>query len=357
MVYKHYFGRTPEGEAVTRFTLFNHNTMEVNLLNWGAAIHSICVPDREGRVEDITLGCDTVEGYLAAPHFGGTIGRCANRLSGAHFILNGKEYPLAANDGPNHLHGGERGFDRCLWKWKCEDIENRVVFSRVSEAGEEGYPGELSVEVSFWLTNDDALVIHYTATAAQDTIVNLTNHTYFNLAGQASGDILGEVLELNSKRFTPCDRALLPTGALCPTAGTPFDFSVPHRIGERIGEENEQLHFAGGYDHNWALEHDPAAENPLHPAAELSDPASGRKLTVFTTEPGIQVYTGNFLGEVRGKGGLLYPKHGGICLETQHYPDSMAHPEFPSVLLRAGETYESETVYFFGLTDAPGEKG
>lgn len=348
MVYKHFFGRTPQGEAVTRFTLFNHNTMEVNLLSLGASILSICVPDREGHVSDITLGCDTVADYLAAPHFGGTIGRVANRLEGAHFTLNGKDYPLAANDGRNHLHGGISGFDRRLWRWRTEDVDNQVVFSRESEAGEEGYPGSLSVEVSFWLTNEDALIIHYTATAAEDTILNLTNHTYFNLAGQGNGDILDHILELNSTRYTPCNAELLPTGEICPTAGTPLDFSVPHRIGERIGAEHEQLRNAGGYDHNWLLDFDPS-EPPLHPAAELCDPMSGRRMNVFTTEPAIQVYTGNFLGEVRGKGGLYYPKHGGICLETQHCPNSMACPQFPGIVLRGGETYESETVLVFGL--------
>ena len=199
MVYKHFFGRTPEGQAVTRFTMFNHNTMEVNLLNYGAAVHSICVPDRAGRVEDITLGCDTVADYMAAPHFG----RVAYRIAGASFELNGKTYPLCANDGRNHLHGGERGFDRQLWQWSTEDIDNVVVFSRTAQAGEEGYPGRLHVEVRYCLTQDDALIIHYTATAEEgDTLLNLTNHTYFNLAGQGKGDILNHRLELAADHFT-----------------------------------------------------------------------------------------------------------------------------------------------------------
>ena len=351
MVYKHYFGRTPEGEAVTRFTLFNHNSMEVNLLNFGAMIHSICTPDREGRVADIVLGCDSIEDYLAAPHFGGTIGRVANRLGKARCTLNGKEYSLAANVGENHLHGGLCGFDHRLWKWRTEDMDNLVVFSRTSEAGEEGYPGKLEIEVSFCLTNDDALIIHYTATTDADTILNLTNHTYFNLAGQGSGDILGHVLELNSTSFTPCNAQQLPTGEICKTAGTALDFSTPHRVGERIDAEEEQLHLAGGYDHNWILDYDRDAENPLHPAAELGDPGSGRKVTAYTTEPAVQVYTGNFLNGERGKGGVRYQKRSGICLETQHYPDSMQHPEFPSIILCAGERFDSETVFFFGLTE------
>ena len=238
MVYKHFFGRTPEGQAVTRFTLFNHNTMEVNLLNYGAAVHSICVPDRAGRVEDITLGCDTVADYMAAPHFGGTIGRVANRIAGASFELNGKTYPLCANDGRNHLHGGERGFDRQLWQWSTEDIDNVVVFSRTAQAGEEGYPGRLHVEVRYCLTQDDALIIHYTATAEEgDTLLNLTNHTYFNLAGQGKGDILNHRLELAADHFTPSDSELLPTGEVLPVAGTPLDFTTPHTIVERIAAD------------------------------------------------------------------------------------------------------------------------
>lgn len=349
MVYKHFFGRTPEGQAVTRFTLFNHNTMEVNLLNYGAAVHSICVPDRAGRVEDITLGCDTVADYMAAPHFGGTIGRVANRIAGASFELNGKTYPLCANDGRNHLHGGERGFDRQLWQWSTEDIDNVVVFSRTAQAGEEGYPGRLHVEVRYCLTQEDALIIHYTATAEEgDTLLNLTNHTYFNLAGQGKGDILNHRLELAADHFTPSNGELLPMGEVLPVAGTPLDFTTPHTIGERIAADWPQLKNAGGYDHNFLLRHDPESRSPLHPAAELSDPESGRRLTVFTTEPAVQLYSGNFLDGVPGKGGARYQKHGGVCLETQHCPDSPHHPQFPTILLRHGETYESETVWFFG---------
>lgn len=352
MVYKHFFGRTPEGQAVTRFTLFNHNTMEVNLLSYGAAVHSICVPDKAGQVEDITLGCDSIADYVAAPHFGGTIGRVANRIAGASFQLGEREYPLAANDGRNHLHGGERGFDRCLWQWNTEDLDNVVVFSRTAEAGEEGYPGKLFVEVRYCLTQEDALIIHYTATAEEgDTLLNLTNHTYFNLAGQGKGDILDHRLELAASRYTPVDKELIPTGEILPVAGTPLDFTAPHPIGERIGADCLQLLNAGGYDHNFRLDYDPESPNPLHPAAELCDPVSGRRLTVFTTEPALQLYSGNFLCGERGKGGIAYQKHGGICLETQHCPDSPHHPQFPSILLRQGETYESETVWFFGLME------
>ena len=265
MVYKHFFGRTPEGQAVTRFTLFNHNTMEVNLLNYGAAVHSICVPDKEGMVEDITLGCDTIADYIEAPHFGGTIGRVANRIAGAKFTLNGKEYQLAANDGGNHLHGGKRGFDRCLWQWSTEDIDNVVVFSRTAEAGEEGYPGRLHVEVRYCLTQEDALIIHYTATAEEgDTLLNLTNHTYFNLAGQGKGNILGHRLELAASRYTPVNAELIPTGEMLPVAGTPLDFTMPHTIGERIGADCPQLKNAGGYDHNFLLDYDAESLNPLH---------------------------------------------------------------------------------------------
>lgn len=349
MVYKHFFGRTPDGAAVTRFTLFNHNTMEVNLLSLGASVHGICYPDRSGVVEEITLGCDTPADYLASPHFGGTIGRVANRTAHSRFTLNGQEYLLPANDGEHHLHGGPGGFDRRLWQWRTEDVDNVVVFSRTSEAGEEGYPGRLSVEVRYCLTQDDALIIHYTATAEEDTVLNLTNHTYFNLAGK--GDILGHRLELAASRYTPVDETLIPTGEIAEVAGTPFDFTTPHLVGERIGEDHPQLKNAGGYDHNFLLEADPAAENPLHPAAELTDPASGRRMTVFTTEPALQFYSGNFLSGERGRNGAAHQKHAALCLETQHCPDSMNHPEFPSIVLKAGETYESETVWVFSLAD------
>ena len=266
--------------------------------------------------------------------------------------LNGKEYQLAANDGGNHLHGGKRGFDRCLWQWSTEDIDNVVVFSRTAEAGEEGYPGKLHVEVRYCLTQEDALIIHYTATAEEgDTLLNLTNHTYFNLAGQGKGDILGHRLELAASRYTPVNAELIPTGEMLPVAGTPLDFTTPHIIGERIGADCPQLKNAGGYDHNFLLDYDAESLNPLHPAAELSDPVRGRRLTVFTTEPALQLYSGNFLCGERGKGGIAYQKHSGICLETQHCPDSPHHLQFPSILLRQGETYESETVWFFGLTE------
>ena len=227
-----------------------------------------------------------------------------------------------------------------------------MVFSRTAEAGEEGYPGKLHVEVRYCLTQEDALIIHYTATAEEgDTLLNLTNHTYFNLAGQGKGDILGHRLELAASRYTPVNAELIPTGEMLPVAGTPLDFTTPHTIGERIGADCPQLKNAGGYDHNFLLDYDAESLNPLHPAAELSDPVRGRRLTVFTTEPALQLYSGNFLCGERGKGGIAYQKHSGICLETQHCPDSPHHPQFPSILLRQGETYESETVWFFGLTE------
>lgn len=351
MVYKHYFGRTPDGQAVTRFTLFNHNTMEVNLLNYGARLHSICVPDRDGNVEDILLGCDTPADYLASPYFGGTVGRCAGRIAGASLPLNGKEYPLTANDGTNHLHGGAEGFDARLWQWKTEELDNLVIFRYTSPAGEEGYPGEVEAEVSYCLTQEDALIIHYTVTAAEDTVINLTNHAYFNLNGQGRGDILSHTLELNAARFHPVGVGLIPTGESRPVAGTPFDFTVPHPIGECIGQAEEQLILGGGYDHDFLLDYDPDDPRPLHPAAELCCPANGRKMTVFTTEPALQLYTGNGLQGVKGKEGVYYGKHSGVCLETQHSPDSIHHPEWPTVILRAGETYESETVLFFGLME------
>lgn len=350
MVYKHFFGRTETGEAITRFSLFNHHTMEVDLLNLGASLHAIFVPDREGRAEDILLGCDSPEDYLRSPHMGGTMGRVAGRIKGAAVILGGKEYPLTANDGGNHKHGGRQGFDRRVWKWRTHDLDNCVIFSYDSPDGEEGYPGNLHLEVSYTLTNENALVIHYTASSDKDTVLNLTNHAYYNLAGEGSGSVFDHLLEIPASAYTPGDKESVFTGEILPTAGTPFDFTSPCRIGARISEDKSYFP-NGGYDLNYVLNTAAEGENSLHPAAELSDPKSGRRMSVFTTEPSLQLYTANTMRDIEGKGGKLYSPFEAVCLETQHYPDGTARHPFPGLILPAGETYESETVLFFGLME------
>ena len=347
------FGVTKNGDKVDEYIISNPGGLEISVLNYGCVIKNLFVPTKTGPV-DVVVGHDTLADYEADFNSSGStccgafVGRYANRIENAEFSLSGKTYKLEANNGKNHLHGGKRGFDRCLWQWSTEDIDNVVVFSRTAEAGEEGYPGKLHVEVRYCLTQEDALIIHYTATAEEgDTLLNLTNHTYFNLAGQGKGDILGHRLELAASRYTPVNAELIPTGEMLPVAGTPLDFTTPHIIGERIGADCPQLKNAGGYDHNFLLDYDAESLNPLHPAAELSDPVRGRRLTVFTTEPALQLYSGNFLCGERGKGGIAYQKHSGICLETQHFPDAINHGNFPSIVLHPGEDFRSKTLYHF----------
>ena len=338
-----------DGVPVELFTLANAHGMEIRLTNYGGIVTHLFVPDAEGTPGDIALGYDTLEGYLEqSPYFGSLIGRYGNRIGGAAFTLDGETWTLAANDGPNHLHGGEQGFDKVVWAAEPFEETGRrgVRLAYTSPDGEEGYPGTLDMEVTYTLTDENAFEIDYHATTDKATPVNLTQHTYFNLTGVGSGDILGHELTLHADRFTPGDEMLIPTGELQPVAGTPFDFTEPTAIGARINADDTQIERGGGYDHNFVLNGEPGV---LRLAARVADPVSGRVMDVHTTEPGIQFYTGNFLdGSITGKG-VSYEKRSGFCLETQHFPDSPNQDAFPSTILRPGETYTSRTVYSFDV--------
>jgi aldose 1-epimerase len=344
------FGQLTDGATVDVFTLTNAGGMEVRTIPYGAIIVSIKVPDRNGRLEDVVLGFDTLDGY--ANHrtfFGAVVGRYGNRIANGRFTLDGKTYELATNNGPNHLHGGLKGFDKLLWNAQSFDRDGNtgVVYRLTSRAGDEGYPGTLDVRVTYTLTPANELMVEYDATTDQATPINLTQHSFFNLTGEGRNDILDHRLTINADRFTPVDKTLIPTGELAPVAGTPFDFRQPTPIGARISADHEQLHNGTGYDHNWVLNRTRAG---LVPAAHLEDPATGRTLAVSTTEPGMQFYSGNFLdGTVSGKSGHVYKQRYGLCLETQHFPDSPNRANFPSPILRAGDRYQSKTVFAFGV--------
>jgi aldose 1-epimerase len=343
----HDFGKTSDGKTAHAYVLKNKNGIEITLSDFGATLVSWMAPDRNGKFADIVLGYKSADEYEnGESYFGGTIGRYGNRIAKGRFTLNGKTYQLPINNGPNSLHGGVRGFNKRYWNAK--DISTggvqAVEFTYLSADGEEGYPGNLNVRVAYSLNDENELKITYTATTDKDTVLNLTNHAYFNLAGEGSGDILGHQLMLKADKFTPVDSTLIPTGELRAVEGTPFDFHKPTAIGSRIGQEDEQLKFGKGYDHNWALTAGKQATPQL--AAELVDPKSGRVLQVSTREPGVQFYSGNFLdGSITGKSGNKYGHRSGLCLETQHYPDSPNHPNFPSTVLKNAQTYSSETVY------------
>ena len=341
------FGTLPDGQAVDVYTLTNANGLELKAIGYGGIITSLRVPDRNGRLDDIVLGFDRLDDYLRDhPFFGAIIGRYGNRIARGQFTLDGKTYKLATNNGPNHLHGGTRGFDKVMWKVEPAG-KNALTFSRVSADGEEGYPGNLRVQVTYTLTDKNELQVDYLATTDKPTPVNLTQHSYFNLAGQASGDILGHQLMLNADRYTPVDETLIPTGKLAPVAGTPFDFTRPTAIGARINDPDPQLKNGQGYDHNWVLNRKDAG---LQPASRVVEPRTGRTLDIATTEPGIQFYAGNFLdGKLTGKGGAVYNRRTGFCLETQHFPDSPNQPSFPSTILKPGQEYRSRTVFTFGV--------
>jgi aldose 1-epimerase len=343
------FGKMQDGTAVDVYTLTNANGVEIRAISYGGIIQSLRVPDRFGKTTDIVLGFDTLDGYLKNdPYFGAIIGRYGNRIGKAQFTLNGRTYKLAANNGANHLHGGVKGFDKVVWKAEPSKSEAgpSIVFSRVSPDGEEGYPGNLNVRVTYTLTDKNELIIDYHATTDRATPVNLTQHSYFNLAGQGSGDILGHELMINADRYTPVDDALIPTGELAPVDGTPFDFRKPTMIGARIDGDHPQLTAGKGYDHNWVLKRQGTG---LQSAARVYEPKTGRTLEVATTEPGMQFYAGNFLdGSIKGKGGAVYARRTGFCLETQHYPDSPNKPQFPSTILQPGAEYRSRTVFTFG---------
>jgi aldose 1-epimerase len=343
------FGKLPDGKPVEVFTLKNAGGIEMRAISYGGIITSLRVPDRNGQSGDIVLGFDRFDDYLKdPPFFGAIIGRYGNRIAKAQFSLDGQSYKLAANNGPNHLHGGAKGFDKVLWSAKPVAGKSAIVFSRTSPDGEEGYPGTLQVQVTYTLTDKNELIVDYRAVTDKPTVVNLTQHSYFNLAGHASGDILGHELMLNADRYTPVDETLIPVGELAPVAGTPFDFRKPVAIGARINQTNPQLKNGLGYDHNWVLNR---SGSGLQLAARVTDPKSGRTMEIRTTEPGIQFYSGNFLdGKLTGKDGAQYKHRTGFCLETQHFPDSPNQPKFPSTTLRPAAEYRTTTVFTFGVT-------
>lgn len=344
------YGKTQNGETVSLFTLRNRNGVEAGIIDYGGILVSLKTPDRTGATGDIVLGFDGLEGYLGKhPYFGALVGRYANRIAKGEFTLDGQKYTLARNNGPNALHGGLRGFDKVVWKAApATDGTQRLVMTHVSPDGDEGYPGELSVTVTYTLTDEDELRIDYAAEVkGKPTVVNLTNHTYFNLAGK--GLILDHQLELAAGRFTPVNAELIPTGELRAVQGTPFDFTTPRAIGERINADDEQIRMGGGYDHNFVLD---GEAGTLRRFARVTEPTTGRVLEAFTTQPGVQFYTGNFLdGTLTGKGGQVYQKRAGFCLETQHFPDSPNQSAFPSVVLRPGEKHASTTVYRFSRSN------
>jgi aldose 1-epimerase len=342
------FGQLADGQAVTIYTLKNARGVEARISNYGGIVVSLLVPDRQGQFGDVVLGYDTLAGYLKeTPYFGCLVGRYGNRIAKGKFTLNGQTYTLATNNGPNALHGGLKGFDKVLWNARPyqSPAGPALELHYRSRDGEEGYPGNLDVTATYTLTRDNALRLDYVATTDKATVLNLTQHSYFNLAGQ--GDILGHVVQLNASKFTPVDSTLIPTGELKPVDGTPFDFRRPTAIGARINQDDPQLKFGGGYDHNWVISQKPGE---LTLQARVTEPTTGRVLEVLSTEPGLQFYTGNFLdGTITGKGGRVYQFRNAFCMEPQHYPDSPNQPNFPSVVLSPGQTYRNTIVYRFGV--------
>ncbi|HEY1577334.1 MAG TPA: aldose epimerase family protein [Terracidiphilus sp.] len=340
------FGKLPDGSTVTIYTLKSPK-VELRVMTFGARVVSIRTPDRHGKFADIVLGYNTLEDYVkdSKTYFGVVPGRYANRIANGAFSLEGKEYHLSVNEGSNTLHGGKEGFDRR--NWTAKEVDGGVEFTLVSPDGDQGFPGALTAHVRYALSGNK-VEIHYSATTDKPTVVNLTNHAYFNLSGAGSGTILNEKLTLSADKMTPVNSNLIPTGELAPVAGTPFDFTHPETIGARINAENEQLKLAHGYDHNWVLN---GKAGTLRPAARVYDPETGRVLEVSTTEPGVQFYTGNFLdGSFSGPNGK-YSFRSGLCLETQHFPDSPNHPSFPTTELKPGQTYSSTTTWTFSATD------
>jgi aldose 1-epimerase len=343
------FGKMPQGETVEVYTLTNAGGMEVRAITYGAIIQAIRVPDGSGRLADVTLGFDSLAGYLGdSPYFGAVVGRYANRIARGRFTLDGRTYRLATNNGPNSLHGGVKGFDKVVWRARSFQRGDSVgvTFEHTSADGDEGYPGTLRVTVTYTLTPANELVVEYRATTDKPTPVNLSQHSYFNLAGEGSGDILKHLLTIEADRYTPVDSTLIPTGELASVAGTPFDFRQPTAVGARIEEPDPQLRYGKGYDHNFVLNR--SGPGLVH-AAHVEDPGTGRTLDISTTEPGIQFYSGNFLdGTLKGKSGHVYGHRSAIVLETQHFPDSPNHPNFPSTILRPGRELRSRTVFAFG---------
>ncbi len=342
-------GTLPTGEAVQQFTLVNAQGIQIDLLTYGGIVTSIRTPDRDGQFDDIVLGYESLDAYLQrSPYFGAIVGRYANRIGGGTFTIDGTTYTLATNNGPNHLHGGVRGFDKVNWQALPFEREGAagVVLRYVSLDGEEGYPGRLDVAVTYTLRDDDTWQVDYEATTDKPTHVNLSQHTYFNLAGDGARDVLEHELRIDADRYTPVDATLIPTGELADVEGTPFDFREATTIGARIDADHPQIRNGLGYDHNFVLTR---GGDGLVEAIHVRAPSTGRTLAIATTEPGVQFYSGNFLdGSITGKQGHVYERRYGFCLETQHFPDSPNKPQFPSTLLRPGETYRSTTVYRFG---------
>lgn len=342
------YGKTQDGKTVDIYTLTNANGCEVKITNYGGIVVSLTVPDKNGQLGDVVLGYDSLDEYIKNnPYFGALIGRYGNRIGKGQFKLDGQTYTLAKNDGDNHLHGGNVGFDKVVWDAK-EIRESGAVgleLTYLSKDGEEGYPGNLTATVKYIWTNKNELKIEYTATTDKTTVVNLTHHSYFNLAGK--GDILSHELMIKADKFTPVDEGLIPTGELRDVSGTPFDFTKATAIGARIEADNEQLKFGKGYDHNWVLND---YDGKMQTVASLYEPTTGRLMEIITTEPGLQFYSGNFLdGTITGKAGVVYNFRTGLCLETQHFPDSPNKPEFPSTTLKPGEKYSTTTIYKFTI--------
>ncbi|HVA44872.1 MAG TPA: aldose epimerase family protein [Pirellulales bacterium] len=341
------FGSLPDGRQVDQFTLTNDHGLTVKIINYGAILTSVRVPDKNGKPGEVTLGFDTLAPYLAGhPYFGATCGRVANRIAKGRFTLDGVEYKLATNNGPNHLHGGLKGFDKALWTAEPIDKPGAVGvrLSHVSPDGDEGYPGKLSVTVAYTLTDKNELKIDYTATTDKATPINLTNHTYWNLADGGKSDVLGHVLEIHADRYVPVDANLIPTGELKSVKGTPMDFTKPMEIGSRMDRVPGE---PKGYDHCYVLNQEPPGALTL--AARLREPASGRVMEIYTTEPAIQLYTGNFLDASIQSRGAVYRQHHAFCLEAEHYPDAINQPKFPSTVLKPGETYRQTTVHTFSM--------
>ncbi len=345
------WGRLADGTAVEIYALRN-GKIEAAITTYGGIVVSLQVPDRKGNMDDVVLGYDSLSQYVSNnPYFGAIVGRYANRIAHGSFLLEGKTYSVPKNNGDNSLHGGTRGFDKVVWNAK--PIKDGIELSYVSRDGEQGYPGTLTATVRYTL-NDDGLRIEYSATTNKPTVVNLTNHSYFNLAGQGKGTILQQQLKIHASRFTPVDSTLIPTGELMSVEGTAFDFRALTPIGQRIAADEDQLHKGRGYDHNWVLD---KSQGQLSEAAELYDPGTGRVLQVLTTEPGLQFYSGNFLdGTIVGKQGRTYEHRSGLCLETQHFPDSPNHPNFPSTELKPGKRYRSVTAFKFSVRSDPSGK-
>jgi len=344
------YGRLADGTQVDIYVLTNANGVEAAITNYGGIVVSLKVPDRAGKFGDVVLGRGSLDEYVqSSPFFGCLVGRYGNRIAKGKFTLNGATYTLAVNNGPNHLHGGIRGFDKVVWQAKPTSTQAgpALELRYTSKDGEEGYPGTLAVTVTYTLTDANELRIDYAATTDKDTVVNLTNHSYFNLEGDGAVDVLSHELQINASRFTPVDENLIPLGELRAVVGTPFDFTRPHTIGERINADDEQMRRGSGYDHNFVVD---GAACQLRLAARAFSAKTGRMLEVLTTEPGVQFYTGNFLdGTLRGKTGALCGKRSGFCLETQHYPDSPNQPSFPSTVLKPGDKYQTTTIYRFSI--------